>query len=165
MPDPLRGVKVTIAGKEKTIKFDHEALRAAQRALGGMSMHDVVPLIKISERAKRGELFDLGDEVTTQLLACGLLHAEPEMSDTAASRLLASDPEAYYPVQKAIIAAWEENQTQKLAPYIREAQRKRAAPGEQTPPPSEMKPSGGDTSTAGPIGDNSSTPADGSTST
>lgn len=133
MPMQVAGVKVTIAGKERCIRFTFDALLAASAKLD-LPMGDVVPMDLLQR-----QIPDLKPHVFLELLAAGLLHEDPRMSAKAARALLDADPRCYYPVTGAIAAAWWEAQAQLLPPDVYERVQRTAAGGDQgeaPPPPS-----------------------------
>jgi hypothetical protein len=94
MADPLAGSKVTIKGKERTLKFTMGALRLAQRHLGGRPVQQVV------------ETLAMDVDAVCHLTAAGLYGSEGETSKTTAKKVeqwLDEEPTLFVPLVKAIL--------------------------------------------------------------
>lgn len=112
--EPLRGQQVTVNGVKLHLIATNKALRIAQKRFDGKAVRDVIRVIDIDQICELGAAFAIAQT--------------PFTDDEWFSNALEEDPEAQFPLAKAILAAFSESAMRALPKEAVEAMKKKLAP-------------------------------------
>jgi hypothetical protein len=89
MTDPLKGRKIEIGGKLRTIKFNNKAIRIAQLRFGGQPVREIMRVVDVHQ--------------TCELAAAGLFHELPNVSADLVGGWLDKEPNKFFELSTAVI--------------------------------------------------------------